>query len=109
MHYLDDFKNYLDRDIYYIYMPLFTEFDNLPTDKFILVNCASEHYGNENYIIDLYDKLVKMKVNFLITSHLPNHHLSKSNLIHYPYWYHWTINFFTKTYKINLHSNIKKY
>lgn len=109
MHYLDDFANFINDKIYYVYIPLFTDLDKLPLDKFILVNCASEHYGNEGYIVDLYDKLHVMGVNFLLTSHLPSHHMVKPNLIHYPYWYHWTIKFFTRTYKTNIEKNIKKY
>lgn len=109
MHYLNDFKNFVNEDIYYIYRPLATDFTNLPLDKFILVNCASEHYGQGNYITNLHSTLDRLGVDFLITSHLPDHHLINPRLVYYPYWYHWSIDFFTRIYLQNLQQDSKKY
>jgi hypothetical protein len=114
--FIDD---YLTQDIHYIFRPLSllnsewrwddSKFTELPKDKFILVNCASENWGMGNFIEDLYNRLEHLNLDFLIMSHLPNDHLRKSRLIYYPYWYHYSTEFFDKTYQKNLSIDYKKY
>lgn len=114
--FIDD---HLTQDIHYIFRPLSLlnsewrwddkKFDLLPKDKFILVNCASENWGMGSFIDDLYHRLEQMGFDFLVITHLPGDHLKKPRLIYYPYWYHYSVGFFKKTYKTNLLSDYKKY
>ncbi len=109
----------LTADVHYIYSPLSflnsdwrwddAKFTNLPKDKFILVNCSSENWGLGAFIEDLYIRLDQLDLNFLILSHLPTDHLRKPRLLYYPYWYHYSIGFFNKTYQSNISSDYKKY
>ena len=109
----------LTEDIHYIYSPLSllnnewkwdnATFSALPKDKLILINCASENWGMGSFIDDLYSRLDQIRPNFLVMTHLPEDHLRKSRLIYYPYWYHYSVRFFTKIHKFNLVNNLKKY
>ena len=111
--------NLITEDIHYIFAPLSffnaewkwddTKFSALPKNKLILVNCAAEHWGMDNFIENLYDRLDQLNLNFLILTHLPSDHLRKSRLIYYPYYYHSSVGFFNKTYPSNISSDRKKY
>jgi hypothetical protein len=50
-------------------------------------------YSTENYnhtLPEVYDYFDDLDINFILLSHNPAHHLLKSNLLFYPYYYHWT-------------------
>ena len=106
----------ISSDTYYIYNPLdlydsrwqwdINKFNMLPTDKLILINCSSENWGMKDFIDSLYDTLNQHRDNFLILSHLPSDHFRRPNLIFYPYWYYYSIGYFTK---LDLTNNQKKY
>ena len=108
----------ISSDTYYIYNPLdlydsrwrwdINKFNMLPTDKFILVNCASETWGTGKFIESLHDKLKEHNLSFLILSHNPQDHKKNSKILFYPYWYHHSIKIFnqpnhndTKTYNLS--------
>ena len=67
--------NLITEDIHYIFAPLSffnaewkwddTKFSALPKNKLILVNCAAEHWGMDNFIENLYDRLDQLNLNFL--------------------------------------------
>jgi len=109
----------LTEDMYYIFNPLSLYNENwrwddkkfaaLPKDKLVLVNCASEHYGTEEFTKSLYQKLQEHTDDFLILTSNVAEHLALPKLLFYPYWYHWTVKNWTKEYQVNITVDRKKY
>jgi hypothetical protein len=60
----------------------------LKKHKFILFNYCSEHWGPHNGLALMYDKFDQYGLNFILLSHDTSDHLTKPNLLFYPYWYH---------------------
>jgi hypothetical protein len=105
----------LTEDIHYIFSPLSlynnewrwddSKFLALPKDKLIIVNCSSENWGMGEFIGSLYNNLERYHLNFLILSHNPDDHLTRPNLLFYPYWYQDSVKFFNQP----IFSNLKTY
>lgn len=64
-------------------------FDNLNAYKneTLVINFASEHWGESSLIYQLYDDLSKNGFDFWILSHHPNDHNKLERLVYYPWWY----------------------
>lgn len=81
----------------------------LKKHKFILFNYCSEHWGPHNGLELMYDKFEQHGLNFILLSHNINDHLTKPNLLFYPYWYYQTITFLPQLYKKNISDIEKKF
>lgn len=87
----------IDNNVFYIDKPLLLlnaewrwdedKFLSLPKDKLIIVDCSSEHWGSGTFIHSVYDMLEKYNLMFLVLTHVPTDHLTRPNLLFYPYWY----------------------
>lgn len=64
-------------------------FENLNKYKneTILVNLASEHWGDSSLIYQLYNDLDEREFDFWILSHHPGDHKKLDRLVYYPWWY----------------------
>jgi len=64
--------------------------------ELIVINCASEHWGEREFILQMHDDLQSSGFDFWILSHHPGDHLIKPCVIFYPWWYHYSIKNFEK-------------
>lgn len=52
----------------------------------LIFETASEHWGEDNYIVDLHNKLLEGNFDFWVLSHHPGDHKKLERLIYYPWW-----------------------
>lgn len=57
-------------------------------NELVVINCASEHWGAREFIMDMHDDLHASGFDFCILSHDPNDHLIKKHVIFYPWWHY---------------------
>lgn len=58
-------------------------------NELVIINCASEHWGSREFIIQMHDNLKASGFDFWILSHHPGDHYIKSRVIFYPWWYYY--------------------
>ncbi len=116
---IDPLSNLLSKDHHYIFSPLdffnkswtwdFNKFDLLPTNKLIVINASSEHWGAESFINQLYDILNSKKLSFVIATHNDLDHLVKPKLLYYPFWYQYSRLFFNQDHKTFISKNNRNF
>ena len=60
----------------------------LTQHRLCIIDYSTENY-NESVPAE-YDYFVELGINFILLSHNPDHHLTKPNLLFYPYWLDWS-------------------
>jgi hypothetical protein len=91
-------ENNLPSDIFYV--PAYTLYDRstwtfdpvkiakLAQHALVIIDYSTENY-NESVLTE-YNYFAQLGINFILLSHDPTHHLSKPNLLFYPYWLDWS-------------------
>jgi hypothetical protein len=91
-------ENNLPADVFYV--PAYElydhgnwEFDpdkivNLKDKKLSIIDYSTENYNDT--VPGVYEYFKELGINFILLTHNPEHHLTKPNILFYPYWYDWT-------------------
>jgi len=91
-------KNNLPAGVFYVpayelYDQATWQFDQSKVTELKSKQLSIIDYSTENYndtVLGAYDYFVELGLNFILLSHNPAHHLSKPNILFYPYWHDWS-------------------
>jgi hypothetical protein len=60
---------------------------DLKSKSLSIVDYSTENYNNT--VPDVYEYFKDLSINFILLTHDPKHHLTKPNILFYPYWHDW--------------------
>jgi len=90
-------ENNLPADVFYVpayelYDQATWQFDQNKVNELKNKRLCIIDYSTENYndtVPEVHNYFVDLGLNFILLSHDPRHHLSKPNILFYPYWHDW--------------------